>query len=42
MSEDFRKWSLKAAEWGADYRASLRERPVRAATQPGEIAARIR
>ncbi|PSJ59895.1 pyridoxal phosphate-dependent decarboxylase family protein [Pseudaminobacter soli (ex Li et al. 2025)] len=39
--EEFRHWSLKAAEWGADYRESLRERPVRAQTQPGEIAARI-
>ncbi len=41
MADDFRGWSLKAAEWGADYRASLRERPVRARTQPGEIAATI-
>lgn len=41
MNDDFRKWSVKAAEWGADYRASLRERPVRAATQPGEIAAKV-
>ncbi|HHZ09886.1 MAG TPA: aspartate aminotransferase family protein [Rhizobiales bacterium] len=41
MADDFRKWSLKAAEWGADYRASLRERPVRARTQPGEVAAKI-
>ena len=41
MSQDFRKWSLKAAEWGADYRASLRDRPVRARTQPGEIAGKI-
>ncbi len=41
MTNDFRKWSLKAAEWGADYRDSLRARPVRARTQPGEIAAKI-
>jgi aromatic-L-amino-acid decarboxylase len=39
--EEFRHWSLKAAEWGADYRETLRERPVRAQTQPGEIAAQI-
>jgi aromatic-L-amino-acid decarboxylase len=39
--EEFRFWSLKAAAWGADYRATLRERPVRARTTPGEIAARI-
>ena len=38
---EFRKWSARAAEWGADYRESLRERPVRAQTAPGEIAARI-
>ena len=39
--EDFRKWSHKAADWGADYRADLRERPVRAQTRPGAVAARI-
>ncbi|MBL8578784.1 MAG: aspartate aminotransferase family protein [Mesorhizobium sp.] len=40
-NDDFRKWSHRAADWGADYRATLRDRPVRAQTQPGEIAARI-
>ncbi|RJG45237.1 pyridoxal-dependent decarboxylase [Mesorhizobium sp. DCY119] len=40
-AREFRDWSLKAAEWGADYRETLRERPVRAQTQPGEIAAGI-
>jgi len=39
--DEFRNWSRKAADWGADYRASLRERPVRAATLPGDIAASI-
>jgi aromatic-L-amino-acid/L-tryptophan decarboxylase len=39
--EDFRKWSHKAADWGADYRETLRDRPVRARTQPGEVAALI-
>ncbi len=39
--EEFRKWSRAAAEWGADYRQTLRERPVRAQTRPGEIAALI-
>ena len=39
--EVFRRWSEKAADWGADYRASLRDRPVRAQTAPGEIAAHI-
>ncbi len=40
-NDAFRRWSLKAANWGADYRATLRERPVRAQSAPGEIAARI-
>lgn len=40
-NEEFRFWSVRAAEWGADYRASLRERPVRAQTAPGAVAARI-
>ena len=38
---EFRDWSIKAAELGATYRGTLRERPVRARTQPGEIAAGI-
>jgi aromatic-L-amino-acid decarboxylase len=40
-SEEFRKWSQTAADWGADYRAGLRERPVRARTKPGDIARQI-
>ncbi|WP_237155223.1 pyridoxal phosphate-dependent decarboxylase family protein [Oryzibacter oryziterrae] len=36
-SEDFRLWSHKVADWGADYRANLRDQPVRAQTQPGDI-----
>jgi aromatic-L-amino-acid decarboxylase len=40
-NDEFRAWSLRAAEWGADYRSSLRDRPVRAQTVPGEIAAKI-
>ncbi|MEO3385823.1 pyridoxal-dependent decarboxylase [Mesorhizobium sp. CAU 1741] len=40
-NEDFRAWSRRAAEWGADYRANLSERPVRARTAPGEIASAI-
>lgn len=39
--QDFRAWAVKAAEWGADYRAGLREQPVRPRVAPGEIAARI-
>ena len=33
----FRSWSSKAAAWGADYRETLAERPVRARTKPGDI-----
>ncbi len=36
-NDDFRLWSHKAADWGADYRASLRDLSVRAQTKPGEI-----
>lgn len=39
--EDFRKWAVRAAEWGVDYRARLRDLPVRPPVQPGEIAAKI-
>lgn len=39
--EEFRTWSRRAADWGAVYRETLRDRPVRAQTQPGDIAARI-
>ncbi len=35
--EDFESWSRRAAEWGARYRAGLRDKPVRAQTRPGEI-----
>lgn len=36
-----RQWSRRAADWGADYLASVRERPVRAQTKPGDIAKQI-
>ncbi len=38
---EFREWSLRAAEWGADYRKTLSDRPVRAQTQPGEVLAKL-
>jgi len=38
---EFSMWSQKVAEWGVEYRDTLRARPVRAKTRPGEIAARI-
>ena len=34
---EFRNWSQRAAEWGADYRETLRDLPVRAQTKPGAI-----
>jgi aromatic-L-amino-acid decarboxylase len=36
-NDEFRKWSQRAAEWGADYRKTLQERPVRAQCMPGDI-----
>ncbi len=38
---DFRQWSHRAADWADEYRRTLRDRPVRAQTEPGDIAARI-
>lgn len=38
---DFPKWGRYVADWAADYHAGLRERPVRAQTKPGEIAAQL-
>ncbi len=37
----FRDWAVRAAEWAADYRATLAERPVRAQTKPGAVAAQL-
>jgi aromatic-L-amino-acid decarboxylase len=39
--DEFREWSIRAAQWGAQYRATVAERPVRASTRPGEIAAAL-
>lgn len=39
--QDFRAWSVKAAEWGVDYRAGLRDQPVRPAVNPGDIARQL-
>ncbi|MBF9029060.1 aspartate aminotransferase family protein [Rhodobacterales bacterium HKCCE3408] len=36
-NEAFEEWSVRAARWGAEYRAGLSDRPVRARTEPGEI-----
>ncbi|MFN4203139.1 MAG: pyridoxal phosphate-dependent decarboxylase family protein [Tabrizicola sp.] len=39
--EDLRRWSKRAADWAADYHASLRDRPVRAPLIPGRIARQL-
>lgn len=38
---DWRAWAAKAAEWGVDYRARLRDLPVRPPVKPGDVAAKI-
>lgn len=40
--EDFRKWAVKAAEWGADYRGGMGALPVRPNVEPGAVAAQLR
>lgn len=40
-SDQFRQWLHRTADWSADYRTELPEKPVRAQTAPGEIAALI-
>ena len=37
----FREWAHRAADWAADYLESVHEKPVRAQTSPGEIAAKL-
>ncbi|MGD9967323.1 MAG: aspartate aminotransferase family protein [Hyphomonadaceae bacterium] len=39
--ENLRKWAVRAAEWGVDYRMRLRDLPVRPHVKPGDIAAKI-
>ncbi|WP_137702121.1 pyridoxal phosphate-dependent decarboxylase family protein [Marimonas lutisalis] len=38
---DFPKWGKWLADWAAEYHAGLRDRPVRAQTAPGAIAAQL-
>ncbi|PTX49552.1 aromatic-L-amino-acid decarboxylase [Gemmobacter caeni] len=38
---DFARWGARIADWGAHYHQGLRERPVRAGTRPGEVAAAL-
>ena len=39
--DEFSDWSKRIAEWGSQYHKTLRDRPVRAQTKPGEIAAQL-
>ncbi|MBC7897793.1 MAG: aspartate aminotransferase family protein [Cytophagaceae bacterium] len=39
--DEYRDWAHRAADWGADYRASLRERRVRPLVAPGDISRRL-
>lgn len=39
--DDFAKHAKDAADWGANYHKTIRERPVRAQTAPGDIAAQL-
>ena len=38
---DYLRWAERAARWGAEYLATLADRPVRAQVEPGEIAAML-
>ena len=37
--DDFATQAKAAADWGAEYHKTIRDRPVRAQTNPGDIAA---
>lgn len=39
--DEFASWSKQIADWGARYHKTLRDRPVRAQTKPGDIAAQL-
>ena len=39
--EDLRLWSKHAADWAADYHATLRDRPVRPDIAPGSVAEKL-
>lgn len=39
--DEFADWSKEIADWGARYHKTLRSRPVRAQTKPGDIAAQL-
>ena len=37
--DQFSDWGAKISQWAADYHKNLRDRPVRAQTAPGDVAA---
>ncbi|MEM1274047.1 MAG: pyridoxal-dependent decarboxylase [Pseudomonadota bacterium] len=39
--DEFSDWSKHIADWSAQYHKTLRDRPVRGQTKPGEIAAQL-
>ena len=39
--DEFSGWSKHIADWGAQYHKTLRDRPVRAQTKPGDIASQL-
>jgi hypothetical protein len=39
--DEYEKWVKYLGEWGAEYHKTLRNRPVRAQTKPGDIAQQL-
>lgn len=39
--DEFAQWGRHIADWGRDYHETLRDRPVRAKTRYGDIAAQL-
>jgi aromatic-L-amino-acid decarboxylase len=37
--DEFARYGAEIARWGAEYRRTVRDRPVRAQTRPGDTAA---
>jgi len=40
-NDEFLKWSLKAAKWGAEYRRNISKNPVKPDIAPGSVLARL-
>jgi aromatic-L-amino-acid decarboxylase len=40
-NQSFREWAVRAAEWAADYREGVAEKPVRPNIAPGTIASQL-